>query len=376
MGEGWGCGSTSVLLALSVGAALALGCGGITASTAGAYDAGPAEAGPVDAGSVDSGPPMREAAGPPDAPVDRTAARDVAETGPRDAGHDAAFSEHIWAVGDDGTILNWNGSAWVSFASGTTSDLFGVWGSGSGDVWAVGNGGTILHWDGTAWSAVSSGATGDFASIWGSGATDVWAVGAKGLIQHWNGTAWSTGGTAPNNFASVWGSGPDDVWAVGLVDDAEFYVYTTPLAAHWNGSAWSLVALPSESYTSATVTALWGSGPDDVWAAGYGPDPGSFLHWDGSAWSEPSPPPGDGFIALWGSSSTHLWGAASGELELGDGGSWKIEVTGPTLLALWGSAADDIWGVGDDGAFLHRSGTKWSWGTAGTGVTLRGIWGG
>ena len=36
-----------------------------------------------------------------------------------------------------------------------------MWGSSGGDVFAVGSDGTILHYDGTAWSAMGSGTTND-----------------------------------------------------------------------------------------------------------------------------------------------------------------------------------------------------------------------
>jgi hypothetical protein len=58
----------------------------------------------------------------------------------------------IWAVGDAGTILHWDGYQWSQVESKTTNYLLGVWGSSSNDVWAVGVGGTVLHWDGTAWN--------------------------------------------------------------------------------------------------------------------------------------------------------------------------------------------------------------------------------
>ena len=37
--------------------------------------------------------------------------------------------------------------------------LDGVWGSSATDVFAVGDSGTILHYNGSAWSAMSSGTT-------------------------------------------------------------------------------------------------------------------------------------------------------------------------------------------------------------------------
>ena len=53
-------------------------------------------------------------------------------------------ANNTWAVGDNGTILKWNGSSWSSQSSGTTQDLYGVWGSDANNVWAVGYNGTII----------------------------------------------------------------------------------------------------------------------------------------------------------------------------------------------------------------------------------------
>jgi hypothetical protein len=51
----------------------------------------------------------------------------------------------VWAAGDGGTVLHWNGSAWSSVASGMTGAFNGIWGTSAGDVWAVGVGGAILQ---------------------------------------------------------------------------------------------------------------------------------------------------------------------------------------------------------------------------------------
>jgi hypothetical protein len=40
--------------------------------------------------------------------------------------------------------------------SGTTEVLMGVWGSTGTDVYAVGDKGTIIHYDGTQWSEVEA----------------------------------------------------------------------------------------------------------------------------------------------------------------------------------------------------------------------------
>jgi hypothetical protein len=62
----------------------------------------------------------------------------------------------------------------------------GVWGRKSNDVWAVGQNGTILHWDGTSWKSVVSGTIYDLDGIWGSATNDAWAVGTGETILHYS----------------------------------------------------------------------------------------------------------------------------------------------------------------------------------------------
>ena len=50
----------------------------------------------------------------------------------------------IFAVGSAGAISHFDGSAWTTMETGTTEDLYGIWGSAVDDVVAVGRNGTIL----------------------------------------------------------------------------------------------------------------------------------------------------------------------------------------------------------------------------------------
>jgi PKD repeat protein len=52
-------------------------------------------------------------------------------------------------VGDNGTILAYDGVKWTCMASGTTVNLHGVWGDIGSGFFAVGDGGTILYSGGT-----------------------------------------------------------------------------------------------------------------------------------------------------------------------------------------------------------------------------------
>jgi hypothetical protein len=60
----------------------------------------------------------------------------------------------VYVVGSSGTIRRCpnGGTSWTAMSSGTSNTLYDVWGSSSSDVYAVGDSGTMLHYDGSAWS--------------------------------------------------------------------------------------------------------------------------------------------------------------------------------------------------------------------------------
>jgi uncharacterized repeat protein (TIGR01451 family) len=87
----------------------------------------------------------------------------------------------MFAVGDFGTILHYDGASWSIQESGTREHLWRVWGSDSSHVYAVGDKGTLLRYDGSAWNAEESGTTRDLFAIGGAGYR-VWAAGDNGTL--------------------------------------------------------------------------------------------------------------------------------------------------------------------------------------------------
>ena len=150
-----------------------------------------------------------------------------AATGTTLRGAWAADASNAWFVGggDDnprnptqpaGRILFYNGTAVsvVTPASITSADppifLYGVWGAAANNVWAVGDAGTILNWNGSTWQKQVSNTGRSLRAIWGSDASNVYAAGDDGTIVHWNGQQWARqdSGTA-NLLQAMWGQGKD-----------------------------------------------------------------------------------------------------------------------------------------------------------------------
>ncbi len=63
-------------------------------------------------------------------------------------------ADDMWAVGDRGTILHYDGRQVRRFAAGTRADLVAIDGCARDEAWAVSRSGHILRWDGRRWHLV------------------------------------------------------------------------------------------------------------------------------------------------------------------------------------------------------------------------------
>ena len=100
----------------------------------------------------------------------------------------ASSPQSVWAVGDGGTVLHYDGFIWSKVTTGLNlvTNLRAVYGfdhiGGPLEIWAVGTGGAIFKYNGKAWSEVISGTRNDLNSVWIDDSARVWIVGSKGTI--------------------------------------------------------------------------------------------------------------------------------------------------------------------------------------------------
>ena len=62
----------------------------------------------------------------------------------------------MFAAGDRGTILRWDGTRWSAQGTPVSDDLWGIWGANSSAVFVVGNNGVILRYDGQTWRRMTT----------------------------------------------------------------------------------------------------------------------------------------------------------------------------------------------------------------------------
>lgn len=258
--------------------------------------------------------------------------------------------DHVLAVGDDGTVLRFDGTDWQVVPDvPTTEDLYGVWGTSPSDVYVAGGGGTILHYDGTDWTDVGPGGSTNFRSLYGSGSMVV-AVGSAAVAN----VAWqSTGGQFTVAMTGASGS----LYGTWVTTGPEaFLTGNGGEILHYDGAAWSAMT----SNTTEWLTEVAGRAPNDVWASGRG---GTVLHYDGASWQPEQVPTMAHVRGLWVAPAevyavgydTSDPSAEGGFMLRRRGGTWSAVgiPTTPNLWAVWGTAADDVWAVGFDGAILH-----------------------
>lgn len=254
---------------------------------------------------------------------------------------------NVWAVGDRGLILHWDGINWSVASSGTVNDLHAVWGSGSSDIFAVGKSGTCLRWNGAQWKSINPSTTENLNSAWGASAGDVWAAGTKGTLYHFTNGTWSPGTVGTQNLNGVFGFAKNDIWAVG----------NSGTAFHYDGTTWS--AKNTGLSTTINLNGVWGSASGNVLAVG---DQDTVVHWSSSIWLPIPGPSGYNLRSIWGSSATNIWtvGSSAGSPEEGgllfsDGGSWEEWPPAPAvpLRSIWGSSETEAWAVGDTGLIMR-----------------------
>lgn len=113
-------------------------------------------------------------------------------------------SNDLWVVGgapDSGepTLLHYDGATFTPHTLTAENNdrgahsLFKVWGI-DGRVWAVGQYGLIVEWDGMEWLQQGTGASDDFVSLWGTSADHVLAVGGRSgaLLSRFDGATWTS----------------------------------------------------------------------------------------------------------------------------------------------------------------------------------------
>ena len=275
--------------------------------------------------------------------------------------------DDIWAVGGDpgdgsgSTVMRFDGAQWSSLDTGTSGDLWWVYGFQDGPVFMGGKNGLILRYEDGAFGTMDTPGTATVYGIWGASADDMWAVGGNvisgAFAWRLDGGSWREAEGFPADLAGseslfkVWGSAPDDVWLVG----------TNGVALHFDGTGLS----QASSGTTGHLITVHSSQGRSVAVGGLGA--GVIVENDGSGWTDASPSKAPQVMGAWlDEDSGYVAGVKGAVLRL-DGDEWKKVDTGidleQALHAVWTDPDGGVWIAGGqvlappltDGVLIYRS---------------------
>jgi hypothetical protein len=232
--------------------------------------------------------------------------------------------------------------------------LSAIWGASPEDIWAAGEGGTLLHWNGTNWSAVASGTQSALRVIAGTSAKSVWAAGLDGTLLHFDGSTWSRTKPDGTPWSPLSGANSRPMYALFADASDELWAGGSGLR-RFDGKSWSHPFHPSHM----AIMAIWGADSSHTWAIG---SAGTLRLWDGHAWMQVPHDQGPDFFGIWGSAVNDVWIVGSaGAILHWDESRWAASPSGTTndLRAVHGFSAHDAWSVGDQGTILHWQGSAW-----------------
>ncbi len=286
-------------------------------------------------------------------------------------------------------------TGWKALSSNTGQQLLAVWGTSASDVWAVGNGGVAVHYNGASWSVQAPPGAQSLQAISGTTSDNVYVADFAGAIFRFDGTSWSrtpwfgagraatgifvdgpstawfstvssstlslargtgltvaplqvatTGGSSEFSFNpfSVWASSPTDIWV------------TTNQLFHSDGTKLAIVP-------NVMATAVWSAGRS-VFAVG---NQSVSINAGGGVWTPSTTGTVGGLRGISGTSSNRVFvtatganaqnkAANAGEVRAFNGTDWRNE-TLPAgtagLNAVWAAPTGEVFAVGDLGTILQ-----------------------
>jgi hypothetical protein len=265
-------------------------------------------------------------------------------------------------VGQHGTILRWNGEMLRQEISNTTEDLRGCIAVSPRLAYAVGEDATVVKWEGMGWTVQpmipplppygsDGGVVMDtdmghgivlpryFSAVWADDQRAI-AVGQGGIALGWNGKMW----------ANIRTDSPDDLYAITQTASGIIAVGTLGTIAQYDGTSFHRTPLGGFPKTLAGAT----TGPDGTFLVGI----------DGALFNYASS------TRIMGLPSTFIRGVANGKP--GDlfvvgwndliarvrNGTEVLIYPDPGLdsrwyYGVWGALNGDVWVVGASGAILR-----------------------
>ena len=257
-------------------------------------------------------------------------------------------AENVLVVGDQGTILHWDGTALLREESGTTANLRGVAVAGDNLAYAVGEQGTILRRQDGVWTAEAPLTDAVLSAVWADD-TSACAVGEQGVVLAATAGVWSL---IPNVCTQNYHSCKDNYYAITNTDAGLQVIGGMGVVSTINISAKSISAVSIPGYLKLLAGATRaGSGAYFVGVEG------GFISWSAGNANQVTglPPVFLRGVAVVGGD---VWVVGHEGFVAKLPGGQAPPTTIPTpdnrwLISIYAASDSDVWIVGRSGAILR-----------------------
>ncbi len=322
----------------------------------------------------------------------------------------------IWVIGENSTILRYDGYDWAPVEGVPAGNYRAIWGSSNNDIYIATRSNTLIHYNGSSWNVIPIGDSQQYNDSYfiedvnGSASDDIYAFGywgywdefsggCAGCVFHYNGVAWDLHAESlGNNTRKGWASENGWLFSMGSYWDT-VYNYSYDLMAYMSPQG---VISTVQDDTNQNHHHVWGLDNNNVyfilqwWNPYFGLGDNCIMHFDGSSWGylqfpdtvwagTPEWPTQTSFTTYksygcWGAAPDDLYFAGDSGLMLHYGGSWQdwteLETgTEAHLRAVWGLSSNDVFAVGDGGTIIHYNGVGCSQQNSYTSENLIEVWG-
>jgi hypothetical protein len=273
-----------------------------------------------------------------------------------------------------------NNAGWTVMNSNVTVNLNAVWGASPTSVWAGGDNGTLVFYNGAQWQVRPSGTTWHVSHLHGTSASNVFAL-ASSAVLHYDGTSWATVPLTNPLYATyaIWAVGTKDVLLYGRVSSSS--TIDALIRYHQVNGVWQATTLKSGGFRNSNYGyRMWATSLTSVYTPGGN-------HWNGSTVTQlgqatySSRGPGRMFVSGsfvlgqdWQNGATKLYTYNSAS------DSWSPMATGfaGTITDIGGTSPSRVFVVGtlsSAGHVLYYDGVGWTDLQLPAGVgPLRGVW--
>jgi photosystem II stability/assembly factor-like uncharacterized protein len=249
-------------------------------------------------------------------------------------------ASNVFVVGDEGTVLHWDGTALLREESGTSANLRGVTVASDNLTYAVGEQGTILRRQDGVWSADVPVTSAVLNAVWADDASAV-AVGEQGIALVFAGGIWTLIANTRN----------DNYYAITDSDDGLYAIGSLGVVSHIDIAAASISATSLPGYTKLLAGATrWAAGAYFVGVEG------GFFFWSAGQATQTQGLP-QVFLRGVAVSDGDVWVVGNqGFVAKLPGGQNPTIIPTPDerwLIGVYAASAADLWIVGRSGAILR-----------------------